>query len=80
MHSNSCILDEAHWVCRKEAPAYTWRDYRCVLEHNKILAKGKGGRRGTGNGQSGSRRKSTSQSGSKGEVRDSVGKERGEGS
>ena len=73
MHSDNCILDEAHGVCRKEAPAYTWRDYRCVLEHNKILAE-EVGRRGTGNGQS--RRKSISQSGSK----DSVRKERGEGS
>ena len=32
MHLDNCILDEAHGVCRKEAPAYTWRDYRCVLE------------------------------------------------
>ena len=79
MHSDNCILDEAHGVCRKEAPVHTWRDYRCVLEHNKILAE-EVGRRGTGNGQSGSRRKNTSQSGSKGEVRDSVRKERGEGS
>ena len=42
----------------------------CWKEDNTILAEGKGGRRGMGNGQSGSRR---SQSGSK----DSVWKERG---
>ena len=51
IHSDNCILDEAHGVCRKEAPAYTWRDYMCVLEHNKILAE-EVKRRGTGNGQS----------------------------
>ena len=43
MHSDNCILDEAHGVCHKEAPAYTWRDYTCVLEHNTILAEGEGG-------------------------------------
>ena len=72
MHSDNCILDEAHGVCRKEAPAYTWRDYRCVLEHNKMLAK-EVGRRGTGNGLGGKILVSQ-------EVRDSVRKERGEGS
>ena len=44
MHSDNCILDEAHGVCRKEAPAYTWRDYRCVLEgrqHNISLGEGR---------------------------------------
>ena len=76
MHSDNCILDEAHGVCHKEAPAYTWRDYRCVLEGGNTILAEEVGRRGTGDGQCGSRRKSTSQSGSKGEVRHSVRKER----
>ena len=44
MHSDNCILDEAHGVCRKEALAYTtWRDYRCVLEGRQHNIRGREG-------------------------------------
>ena len=33
VHSDNCVLNEMTGECNKVPPAYTWRDYRSVLQH-----------------------------------------------